>query len=56
MKHHGHSNSYKENHLTGADLQFRGLVHYHHGSIQADMVLEKELSVLHLDLQAAGKG
>ena len=32
---------------------FSGLVHYHHGgkhgSIQADMVLEKELRVLHLD-------
>ena len=37
--------------------RFRGLVHYHHsrkhGSIQADMVLEKELRVLHLDPQAA---
>ena len=36
---------------------FRGLVPYHHGwkhgSIQADMLLEKELRVLHLDLQAA---
>ena len=37
---------------------FRGLVHYDHGekhgSIQADMVLEKELRVQYLDLQAAG--
>jgi hypothetical protein len=36
---------------------FRGLVHYHHGrkhgSIQAGMVLEKELEVLHLDPEAA---
>jgi hypothetical protein len=35
----------------------RGLVHYHqdrkHGSLQADMGLEKELRVLHLDLKAA---
>jgi hypothetical protein len=31
---------------------FRGLFHYQHGSIQADMVLEKELKVLHLDLKA----
>jgi hypothetical protein len=34
-------------------FSFRGLVHYHggkHGSMQADMVLEKELRVLHLDL------
>ena len=35
----------------------RGLVHYchgeKHGSVQADMVLEKELRVLHLDPQAA---
>ena len=28
---------------------FRGLVHYTHGSVKADMVLEKELRVLHLD-------
>jgi hypothetical protein len=37
----------------------KGLVHYHHGrkhgSMQADMVLEKELRVLCLDLQAAGR-
>ena len=36
---------------------FGGSVHYHHdrklGSKQADMVLEKELSILHLDLKAA---
>ncbi|XP_055465422.1 CD27 antigen isoform X3 [Psammomys obesus] len=35
--------------------KWRGLVHYHggkHGSVQADMVLEKELSVLRLDPQA----
>ena len=35
----------------------RGLVHNHHGrkhsSMRADMVLEKELRVLHLDPQAA---
>ena len=38
-------------------FSLRGSVHYHHGgkhgSMQADMVLEKELRVLHLDLQAA---
>ena len=41
----------------GLAYSFRGLVHYHHGgkhgSIEADMVLEKELRVLHLDLKAA---
>lgn len=41
----------------GAGLQLRGLVHYHHGgehgSMQAAMVLEKALRVLHVDLQAA---
>ena len=41
----------------GLAYSFRGSVHYHHGrkhgSIQADMVLEKELRVLHLDLQEA---
>jgi len=35
----------------------RGSVHYHHGgkhgSVQADVVLEKELRALHLDPQAA---
>ena len=38
---------------------FRGSVYYRHGrkhgSMQADMVLEKELRVLHLDLKAARK-
>ena len=42
-RHHDHSNSYKE--FIGAGLQFRGLVHYHHGrkhgGTQADVVLEK---------------
>jgi hypothetical protein len=32
---------------------FRGLVHYQHCHTQADMVLEKELRVLHPDPQAA---
>jgi hypothetical protein len=36
---------------------FRGSVHYHHGrkhgTMKADMVLQKELRVLHLDPQAA---
>jgi hypothetical protein len=58
-KHHGYSNSYKGKHLTGTGLHFRGLVHYHHeekhGDMQADMMPEKKLRVLHLDLQEAGK-
>lgn len=37
----------------GSSLQFKGLVHYghggKHGGIQADIVLETEASVLHLD-------
>jgi hypothetical protein len=41
----------------GLAYRFRGSVHYHHGgkhgSIQADVVLEKELRALHLDPQAA---
>ena len=40
----------------GLAYSFRGLAHYHfggtHGTVQADMVLEKELKVLHLDLKA----
>jgi hypothetical protein len=43
-------------HLIGLAYRFRGSVHYHHGrkhgSIQADMVLEEELRVLHLDPKA----
>ena len=45
----------KENIYLGLAYSFRGLVHYHHGekngSIQVDMVLEKKLTALHLDLQ-----
>ena len=40
-----------------AGLQFRHLVHYHHGrkheSMQANMVLEKKLRCLHLDPKVA---
>lgn len=47
-RHHGNGNSYK-GHLIGVGLQFRGLIHYLHGgkhdSVQADMVLDKELGV-----------
>ena len=47
----------KEDIPLGLAYSFRGLVHYlygrKHGSLQADIVLEKELRVLHLDLQAA---
>jgi hypothetical protein len=41
----------------GLAYSFRDLVHYHHGkqhgSVQADMMVEKELRVLHLDPQSA---
>ena len=56
-RYRGYSNSFKGQHLVGAGLQFRGLVHYHygrkHGGVQADMVLEKT-RVLRLDLKASG--
>jgi hypothetical protein len=46
-----------ENISLGLPYTFRGSVHYHHGgkhgSMQLDMVLEKELRVLYLDPQAA---
>jgi hypothetical protein len=59
-RHHGHGNSYKGKHLTGAVLQVqrfsplsiimeRSMV----TCMQTDMVLEKELRVLHGDPQAA---
>ena len=57
--HCDHSNSYKGKHLTGAGLQFSDLVHCHHGGkhggMQVDVVLEKELRVLHLGQQEAGR-
>jgi hypothetical protein len=46
----------KENISLGLAYSFRGLVHYHdrkHGSVQAGMVLEKELRVPHLNPQGA---
>ena len=47
----------KENIELGLAYSFRGLVHYHHGGkhgcMQADMVLEKELRILHLYSQVA---
>lgn len=42
-------------HLSVADLKFRGSVHYHggkHDGMQVGKVLEKELRVLHFELQA----
>ena len=46
----------KGNISLGLAYRFRGSVHYHHnrkpGSLQADMMLEKELRVLHLDSKA----
>ena len=49
----------KKNIYLGLAYSFRGLVYYHHGgkhgSVQVNMVLERELRVLHPDLQAANK-
>ena len=49
----------KDNIEFGLAYTFRGLIHYrhggNHGTMQADMLLEKELRVLHLDRQAAGR-
>ena len=48
-RHHDYSSCYKGKHL-GLAHNFRGVVHYchgrNHGSMQADVVLEKELRVL----------
>jgi hypothetical protein len=57
-RHHDQDKSYKGKYEIGAGLySFRGSVHYHHGrkygSLQADVVLEKELRDLHLYLKAA---
>jgi hypothetical protein len=49
----------KTKHLIGVGLQLRGLIHFCHGrkqgNMQTDMMLEKELSILHLDSKAAGR-
>ena len=49
----------KDNILMGLAYRSRALVHYHHGrkhgGVQADMVLEKKLRVLHPGQQAAGR-
>lgn len=54
---HNQGNSNKGRHLIGSDLQFRGLVHHYHsgthGGTQADTVLGKEPSHLHLYPKAA---
>ena len=54
-KDHDQCNSYKHDIQLRQAYSFRGSVHYRgrkHGSLQADMVLEKELRVLRLDPQA----
>ena len=52
-RHHKQDKIYKARHLIWW-LSFRRLSHQYHGrkqgSIQADMVLGKELNVMHLDL------
>ena len=49
----------KENISSGLSYNFRGLDHYHYGgkdgSVQAGILLEKELRVPHPHLKAAGK-
>ena len=56
--HHDYGNSYKGKHFIGSGLQFRGLIHYHHGrkhgGMQTDMMLGEKLRVLYLDQQARG--
>ena len=45
----------KEKHLIGVVYVFTDLVIYHHGNIcsmQPDVVLEKKLSIAHLDMHA----
>jgi hypothetical protein len=52
--HHTRTALIKDNVSLGLAYSFRGLVYCHHngkhGSMQTDMVLEKELRVLYLDL------
>jgi hypothetical protein len=39
----------KKNISLGLAYSLGALVHYHHGSMQADVVLEKKLRVIHVD-------
>ena len=52
-RHHDHGHSYKGKCLIGACLQRFGPFRHggKHGSMQADVVLERKLRVLHLDQQ-----
>jgi hypothetical protein len=47
----------EDNISLGLAYRFRGLVHYHqgkkHGSVQADMVVKKDLRLLYLETKAA---
>jgi hypothetical protein len=56
-RHHGQGNSYKGQHLIRSGLEVQRFSplssRWEHGSVQADMVLEKELRVLTLDPTAA---
>jgi hypothetical protein len=55
-RHYDHGNSYKGKRLIRLVYSFSGVAHYCHdkyGGLQEDMVLEKELRVLLLDLQVA---
>ena len=49
----------KQKIYLGLAYNFRGVHYYHggeHSSVQADMVLENKLRVLHLHPEAAGDG
>ena len=53
-RHHDHTNSYKGKLVEVAyssEVQFI-IIMVEHDSVQADMMLERELRVLHLDFQA----
>ena len=56
-RHHDHCKSYKENIQLGLLMvsEVQSIIMTEgHGSVQADVVLEKELRVLHLYWQATG--
>lgn len=52
-RHREHSNSWERQHLIETACSFRSLDGKKCGSVRADMVLETELSFLHLGPQAA---
>lgn len=54
--HSDHDNSYKGKHLIGSGLQFKGLVHYHHGWKQTSRHGAGEMCIPDIESEISGLG